>query len=163
MEQGVNVEDFRRKLMLAFPPQPFCGLVSDHDECDEGIALLRELPRKRWDEIPTEFIDFNSGSLPLMLPDAVVAFLPAWLMRSVETFGGVDLGGEGVLSQFTMYFLCPGDEEDGWDDECIRWRVGLFNSAQRSVIADFLRSIADCDELSGWHAWAEYGLRWWNT
>ena len=78
MARTVNFEEFRQKLIRAFPPQPFYGLVSNHDECDEGIDLRRELPGKRWDEVPVEFVEYNSCSLPLMESKALVAFLPAW-------------------------------------------------------------------------------------
>jgi len=98
----IGISDFRQRLIRAFPPEPFCGEVSAHDECEEGIALRRELPGKRWDDVPAAFIDFNSDSLPLLVPSALVAFLPAWLLRSMET-----VSNESVLAQFTMYFLCP--------------------------------------------------------
>jgi hypothetical protein len=90
-----EIEEFRQRLIGAFPPRPFHGRVSTHEECDEGIALLKELPGKRWDEIPAAFVDFNSGSLPLLEPSALVAFLPAWLLRSMET-----VGDESVPSAF---------------------------------------------------------------
>lgn len=32
------VGDFRKRIHEAFPPVPFHGLVSTHDECDDGIA-----------------------------------------------------------------------------------------------------------------------------
>jgi hypothetical protein len=153
-----HVEDFRQRLLRAFPPAPFYGLVSAHDECDEGIALRQELPGKRWDEIPAAFVDSNSSSLPLLTPSALVAFLPAWLLQSIETVGN---DNDSVLAEFTMFFLCPGNEDDGWDEKIIAKYVALFDPSQRSVIEEFLRRIADDDALSGWHPWAEYGLKWW--
>jgi len=94
-----EIDTVRQRLIRAFPPRPFGGLVSTHDECDEGIALRQELCGKRWDEVPPEFVDFNSGSLPLLESDALVAFLPAWLLRSMETVGdeSVLLGVHDVL------------------------------------------------------------------
>jgi hypothetical protein len=149
----VSVEEFRGKVTRAFPPQPFYGLVSSHNECDEGIALRQELPGKRWDEVPADFIDFNSGSLPLLEPDALRAFLPAWLLRSMET-----LGDESVLSEFAMYFLCPGNEDEGWDEKRIAEMVAIFDTTQRIVVEDFLRSIVDSAAL---HSYAKHGLKWW--
>jgi hypothetical protein len=156
VEMLADASDFKQKLLSAFPPIPFQGLISTHDECDEGIELRKELPGKTWDEIPSAFIDFNSGSLPLLEPDAIVAFLPAWLLRSMETGGH-----ESVLAEFTMYFLCPGSEDEGWDYEQIGKRVVLFNSAQRAAIRDFLQAIKNNEIIAGWHAYAEYGLKWW--
>jgi hypothetical protein len=93
----VGLEEFRKMLIAAFPPQPFHGLVSTHDECDDGIALRRELPGKRWDELSAEFLFHGSIALPLFEPDALVAFLPAWLLRSMETFHR-----ESIVLEFTL-------------------------------------------------------------
>jgi len=73
-------------LTAAFPPQPFHGLVSTHDECDDGIHLRKELPGKRWDELSHDVLFHGSIALALLEPDALVAFLAAWLLRSIETF-----------------------------------------------------------------------------
>lgn len=140
----IDVSDFRQKLIRAFPPEPFYGRISAY-ECDEGLALTKELPGKRWDEIPATFVDFNSGSLPLLEPRALVAFLPAWLIRSMET-----IGNKSVLAEFTMYFLCPGNSDDGWDAKRISDLMSLFDSAQKSLIADFLRSFVDYGALPDW-------------
>ena len=153
-----EAQEFREKLLRAFPPQPFHGLVSTHTECDDGIALRHELPGKRWDEIPAEVVDFNSGSLSLLQPAARVAFLPAWLARSMEKLGPQY---EGVLADFTMYFLCPGNEDEGWDEIGIARRVSLFDADQRSLVGDFLRSILENDALPYWHGCARHGLKWW--
>ena len=77
-----------------------------HDECDDGIHLRRELSGKRWDELSPEVLFHGSIGLPLLEPNALVAFLPAWLLRSMETS---DLDHPIVL-EFTLYFLCPGTE-----------------------------------------------------
>lgn len=153
-----DLEDFRERLILAFPPRPFGGQVSTHDECDEGIALRKELPGKRWDEIPAAFVDFNSGSLPLLEASALVAFLPAWLLRSMET-----IGDESVLAEFTMYFLCPGSLEEGWDEKAIAERISFFDAAQRHLVGDFLRTIVEQRALPYWHPYAEHGVKRWRV
>ncbi|MBN8733464.1 MAG: hypothetical protein J0L64_23215 [Acidobacteria bacterium] len=151
-------EHFRCRLLAAFPPEPFFGEVSTHDECEEGIALRRTLPGQSWDQIPTAFVDLHSGSLPLLEPKALVAFLPAWLLRSSET-----LSDESVLAEFTMYFLCPGNQHDGWREKDIEELVRLFNPAQRSVVCGFLRPILENEKLRYWHAFARFGLTWWGA
>ena len=158
MLSTIDISDFWQKLIRAFPPEPFCGQVSVHDECDEGIALREELPGKSWAEVPAAFLDSNSGSLPLLERRALVAFLPAWLLRSMETISGED---DSVLAEFTMYFLCPGNEDEGWDEKAIAGRVALFDPTQRSLIGDFLRLIVKNDELPNWHPYGHFGLKWW--
>jgi hypothetical protein len=141
----LEIEEYRQKLIDVFPPQPFDGLVSTHDECDDGIHLRRELSGKRWDELSPEVLFHGSIGLPLLEPSALIAFLPAWLLRSMETS---DLHDPLVL-EFTLYFLCPGDEEDGWDEKSIAENVSLFNSGQRDAVADFLRFVVNSTRREG--------------
>ena len=156
MTKAEEVEVFRRRLHQSFPPEPFFGDVTSLCECDECVALRLNLPGKRWDEVPPEFIDFNSGSLPLLLPDALAEFLPAYLIRSMET-----LDQDCVVAEFTMYFVCPGNEEEGWDEERVAGLVSLFDLEQRKAIADYMRAIVGRSDLRHWHANTEFGLRCW--
>ncbi len=152
-----EIPEYRQKLIDAFPPLPFGGLVSTHDECDDGIHLRRELSNKRWDELSPEVLFHGSIALPLLEPDAVIAFLPAWLLRSMETRDQVD----PIVLEFTLYFLCPGNEDDGWDEKRIAELVGFFNPSQRSAVADFLRLVVNWAEEPAWQQCAKFGLNWW--
>jgi hypothetical protein len=126
MDMLPETGEYRRKLIAAFPPLPFDGFVSTHDECGDGIHLRRELSGKRWDELSPEVLFHGSIGLPLLEPSALIAFLPAWLLRSMETS---DLEDPIVL-EFTLYFPCPGNEDDGWDEKGIAEMVEIFNSVQ---------------------------------
>ena len=61
----MTYEEFKANPIHAFPPAPFTGVITNNCRCDECDALRHQLPGKRWDEIPDEFIDFNSASLPV--------------------------------------------------------------------------------------------------
>lgn len=151
-----EIEDFRRRLVRAFPPHPYHGPVSAHDECDDGIHLRRELPGKRWDDLSPDVLFHGSIALPLLDPEALVAFLPAWILRSMQTFSR-----HSTVLEFTLYFLCPGSGAGAWDERTMAVLVALFDPDQRSVIGDFLRLIAEDDALRYWHPSAEFGLKWW--
>lgn len=153
---AIESSNFREKLLRAFPPRKFCGLVTTHDECDDGIHLTRELTGKQWDELSDEVLFHGSIALPLMEPEALVAFLPAWILR-----GQRELSKDNVALELTLYFLCPGNEEDGWNETRIRERSGLFNPEQRKVIGEFLELVRAEVELEWHHSGAEFGLRWW--
>jgi hypothetical protein len=154
MPRTADLEKFRTQLISAFPPQQFYGPIA-RCECEECSALRRELPGKRWDQIPAEFVDLNSGALCLLEPGALAAFLAAWLWRSMET-----LDDKSVLAEFTVYSLCPGsDDEGGWNETRIAEMVRLFDRAQRSAVGLFLRSTLYLPQLSSAHA--EFGLKWW--
>jgi hypothetical protein len=150
--------EFRKRLLDAFPPQPFNGLVSTHDECDDGIALRHELPGKRWDEVSAAFVDNNSLSLALLEERALVAFLPAWLLRSVEKFDG-----DNLVLEFTLYFLCPGTPGEYWDVEKLAKAVEPFDATQRTLVGDFLRAILERDDLRSYRDYAGFGLKRWRA
>lgn len=74
-----------------------------------------------------------------------------------------DIRENSVVLEFTLYFLCPGNEDEGWDQKSLAERVALFDSAQKRIIEDFLRAISRDDALSSWHPYAESGLKWWGA
>lgn len=141
----MTYHEFKENLIRAFPPTPFTGVITNKCDCSECDALRQILPGKRWDEIPNEFIDFNSSSLCLMEPETLKAFLPAWLLRSMET-----ISDESVLSELTTYFLCP--SSGNYD------LVKLFDSAQRQVVHDYLVAISTAP---GWDEPPVAGMKWW--
>jgi hypothetical protein len=72
------------------------------------------------------------------------------------------LNDKSALAEFTLYFLCPGsDDEEGWNEERIAEEVKLFDSAQRSAVCVFLRSTLDLPQFSRPHA--EFGLKSWRV
>ena len=120
--------------------------------------MRRELPGKRWDEVPAAFVRDNSLSLALLEERALVAFLPAWLLRSVEKFDR-----ENLVLEFTVYFLCPGTSGEYWDDESLSKLVEPFDVTQRILVGDFLRAILERNDLSSYHDYAEFGLKRWRA
>jgi len=157
----LTLDEFRTRLIHAFPAEPFLGSVSAHDDCDEGIALRSYLPGKRWTDVTADFVEFNSGSLPLLESPALVAFLPAWLLRSIEMLpekGGIS---ESAPSEFTIYFLCPGDPEDGWNADRTAELVRLFNVEQRTAVCDFLSAVKERFARDWEGQFVEFGLTRW--
>lgn len=114
MMPSADLEAYRKRVMKAFPPQAFYGLISTHDEYDDGIRLRNELRGKRWDQLSRQALFHGSIGLPLLEPDAWVAYLPAWLVRSMETFGE-----DSKILECTLYFLCPGSHDEGWNERRI--------------------------------------------
>jgi hypothetical protein len=62
------------------------------------------------------------------------------LLRALD-----DLSGRGVVLEFTVYSLCPYDDEDGQDEETVRRheadlldRASLMSPAQIQAIRSFL-------------------------
>jgi hypothetical protein len=74
-----------------------------------------------------------------------------WFLHETVNYGS-------VLAEFTNYFLCPGNDEDGCDEKRTTSLVSLFDPAQRSVVEDFLAAILKNDALRRWHAYAKAGF-----
>ena len=62
-----------------------------------------------------------------------------------------------------MYFLCPGSEDEGWNEKRIAEVVAIFDASQRVMVEEFLRSIVDNATLPYWHPYARHGLKWWGA
>ena len=75
----------------------------------------------------------------------------------METFDSHD----PMVLEFTLYFLCPGSEDEGWDQQMVAETVSRFNSSQRAVVCDFLHFVADHHEKESWHKRAGFGLKRW--
>ncbi len=153
---NLSLAEFTNRLVAAFPPARYYGPLTKNCDCSECTALRLELPGKRWDEVPTAFVDFNSGSLCLLEPRALVAFLPAWLLRAFET-----LEDKTVLAEFTLYFLCPGNPDEGWSPEEASARVDLFSREQREVVVGFFHRMPAGKRFDYWRIYCEQGLKWW--
>jgi hypothetical protein len=83
----VEVEQVINELRTAFPQRVVVGVITPH-ECKECDAIRTRLAGKSWDDIPDEFAEEFSGSLPLLSLDAYNAFLPIWLRAAVNNPNG---------------------------------------------------------------------------
>ena len=68
---------------------------------------------------------------------------------------------DSIVLELTLYCLCPGNPDEGWDDDRIVERVALFNAPQRTVVGEFLRSILNERAMRNLHRYAEHGLKFW--
>lgn len=136
MNDSAELALLRDHISTAFPPTEYSGAVTVCD-CSECEEIRDELWHKRWDEIPTPFIDLTC-SPTLLTPAAFQAFLPAYLLRGLD-----DLIGDRVVLEFTVYSLCPDPEPD---DEIairrkyvrLRERAMFMTPAQIVAIRSFL-------------------------
>lgn len=71
----------------SFPRRVAQGIIAPH-ECEECSATRLGLSGRSWDEVPNDFAEEFSGSLPLLSPDAYHAYLPVWLRAAVENPNG---------------------------------------------------------------------------
>jgi hypothetical protein len=109
-----HLTDLQNAILRAFPDVVFEGQITPHDgewpsELTENAIydgqviygdemLLHEgLKGHKWSDIPREFIQGMAIDFVLLTSEALVAFIAAWLMRSLENLTGKnDVRGEGL-------------------------------------------------------------------
>jgi hypothetical protein len=146
-------DELKASLRNAFPAIPFKGRVAEADgsewteELDDELALGEMLRGREWPSIPADFIDTHAADLPLLTPEAFVAFFPAWVVRSLDRIEMQDR-----VLEHTIYSLSPADcSENGAHtgsvvDTMIREdqqsRIRLFTANQIAAIVAFLEFVA---------------------
>jgi hypothetical protein len=71
---------------------------SDGDPYDDSRFLIAALRGITWPQIPKEFLILNPDGYLLMSEEAFVAFLPAWLIQSLE-----EAQNENKVREFLAY------------------------------------------------------------
>jgi len=121
--------------MTAFPAQPFTGRVTDCN-CEECSSISESLRNKSWNEVPDAFVDFTCSPM-LLTPAALQAFVPAYMLRSLDLLVEAD----SVVVEFTVYSLTPAlPEDDPLSRKSTRLRecARLMTAGQVTTIRDFL-------------------------
>lgn len=105
-------EELRRTIAAAFPAERVWGDATQCS-CEECREISQQLRGKTWDELPDGFLD-QTSSPTLLTPRASAAFLPAWLLRALD-----QLPAKEVVTEFTVYSLCPYNIDDDNEDQMI--------------------------------------------
>jgi hypothetical protein len=107
-----EVEPLSQRILDAFPPVTYKGtVVAGGDQgpwvpAPSGLPsddedLFRMLKHSRWTGIPADFIDDHLGAFVLLTAPAFAAFIPAWLIYSLQN----NLKG----AEFIVYTFAPID------------------------------------------------------
>lgn len=149
----LEVDELQRRIRSAFPPEHFLGTITVGCECDECKELARVLLNQKWDELSEETMQAQFGSLPLLSSEAWAAFLPAWLMRSLDDLYAADQ----KFREWTLYDLALYREtaEDSPDElaasiDRLREKSAQLRPEQFLAVADFLRMVHENAAISDW-------------
>ena len=141
-DQNVPFEDqriiaLRDAVRRAFPEVTYTGKVTRHDGAwlpelteenaihDDDMFLYEGLTGKKWTEVPEKLLDAFPGDFVLLTDEALVAFLAAWLTRSLD-----NIDGENPVREFSVYAFSPGESSTA------DLKIGLLralNTEQRST------------------------------
>jgi hypothetical protein len=133
-EENTRGALLRESIHRAFPAEIYTGKVTINDgdltrgEMDEEQELHDALKRRRWTEVPAELLRRQPDGYLLLTSEAYVAFLPAWLMYSLE-----DMDAENQVREFL-----------GYSFQTMR-QFRVLNADQRLVVRSLLSEFKERD------------------
>jgi hypothetical protein len=131
-EQDGRIAALRESIRRSFPAEPYRGKVTPNDgewtpELDEDQDLYGALNARRWTEVPTQLLHSQPDAYVLLTDQAFAAFLPAWLMFSLE-----DMDAENEVRNFLVY---------AFSNTLRQFRV--LNPEQRLTVRSLLEEFAE--------------------
>jgi hypothetical protein len=112
-------------------------LASDCFDVGEVENFRQSNVPTKWQQLAPSVIDYNYGSLPFLSPSAYRFFLPAYLIRALDTFRDAT----NNVIEFVIYALTAPD--DPILLKHFLTQQSLLNSTQRKAIHQFLKTIED--------------------
>ena len=144
-----SISELIESMRRSFPAMRYTGKVTPHDgewlpELTEDTAILEDdkllydgLNGRRWTEISDQLLEAVPDGLPLLTDEAFVAFLAAWLIRSLE-----NIHGENEIRHFVVYTFSPRPDMVPDMTWFIIKRIRALNREQRSTVRSILAKFA---------------------
>jgi hypothetical protein len=158
MHTDEPLTDLKNAILRAFPDVVFEGKIAPHDgewpdEVTEETAiyegqviygdemlLYEALKGHKWSDIPREFIQGMAIDFVLLTSEALIAFIAAWLMRSLENLTGKN----DVRRDFISMFSPDREESKELTIDLLR----AFNPKQLAVLRLFFVEFSKSEPLS---------------
>ena len=159
MENDKHLIDLQNAILHAFPDVIFDGQITRHDgewpdEVTEETAiyegqvmygdemlLYEGLKGHKWSDIPREFLYGMTNDYVLLTSEALVAFIAAWLMCSLD-----DLAGENLVRDLFIYTFSSNKDEQSRDFTISLLRA--FNPEQLAVLRLLLGEFSESESSS---------------
>ncbi len=142
--------DLRESIRRAFPEEPYTGKVTPNDRewepefnernaiLDDDKAVYEALRGRRWTDVSESLFKQQPSALSLLTDEAFLAFLPAWLDRSL-----MNPDEENETRDFLVYEFSPqGDMVPDLTSFKLH-RIHLLSAEQRgtvrSILSEFTR------------------------
>lgn len=145
-EQEVRTDDLRKLIRRAFPADIYDGVITKYDEkledpeLDDEKELFEKLKGKKWTDVPQQFLDSQPDGYLLLVDQAFVAFIAAWLTRSLD-----NISAENNVRDFVVYSFGPKRNLVPDTTGFIRQRLIALDSRQRDVLHALLKEFAQTD------------------
>ncbi len=135
----------RRAIRQAFPPVSYTGKITRCDGAwlpgmtednaihDDDMFVYEALKNRSWNDVPTGFLhEQQPDGFILLADDALPAYLPAWLMYSLDK-----IDGENTIREYLVYAFSPRDTI--FAGNMLRALSPEQRSVVRSLLAEFAR------------------------
>jgi hypothetical protein len=148
--EGDRIAALCESIRRAFPSDTYTRRVTPYDDelpselredqliLDEDQDLFRALKGRKWTEVSKQFIESLPDALPLLTDEAFVAFLPAWLVCSLE-----NIDGENEVRDFVVYNFSPRSEMVPDTTWFTKNRLQLLNPEQRRIVRSLLMEFTE--------------------
>jgi len=134
-----RIAELKRKIGEAFNgvPIPARDRIALH-QCDSCAALRNAFAGKDWRSLDCGFLEQYFSKLPLLSPEALPYFLPAYLLCALAHFDP-----DNIVAEFTVYHLTPSEPTD--EDHADWWREKLrfFTAEQIAVVSEFMQLVRE--------------------
>lgn len=119
-------------------------LIAPHScpECDE---LATDFLPYTYESLPPDIVDSHYDSLPLFSPQALLHYLPAYLLYSLKH-------PESRVAEFTIYSLSPTKSNINESSQYHQERLEVFSTEQRNAICNFLNEAASLEVFGSFEA-----------
>jgi hypothetical protein len=150
----MTVHEVEELIRAAFPDEPFTGAVTSRCTCEECTDLATSLRGQSWSTVSDGTMKVQFGGLPLLSDAAQVAFLPAWLMRSLSA--DLDLSRRSIREWALYHLALYWDSKTGdasrhaKEAERLRQLYGNFSVDQALAVEQWLKFIREQADLTHW-------------
>ena len=124
-------------------------------ECPECNDLAEALLGHPYHSLQKSVVDSFYEALPLLSPQALHHYLPAWLLRALEN-------PSGDVMEFTIYHLSPSQKNIAKSKVYFEERFAVFDSAQRMAIASFFLDVEEFQLWTGYEGELERAKALWS-
>lgn len=133
------LNDLKNAILRAFPDVLFEGKITRHDGAwlpelaeenaihDDDMFLYEALKGHKWSDIPRQFLYDIPDGFVLLTKEALIAFMGAWLMCSLE-----NLTGENGVREYFIYTF--GRKKEGESKDFTIGLLRAFNPEQLAVL-----------------------------
>jgi len=129
----------RIRAVFADVPMPERDAIAHH-QCCECETLRATFAGRHWSTFDASLLEANYDQLPLLSPEGLAFYLPAYLLHALATLSAPD-----NVTDYTVWHLAPTHDEI--DPAYYRARLRALTPEQFAVVADFIELVAGDERL----------------